>query len=379
MYTRFDISQVAGSIGSGLGLVFIAAIGVLSGCSASSDEALEPQPYYHVADARSVVRQSEYSVPREFAGLALARQSAELGFELSGQLVGVYVEEGAQVVAGAVLAELDTELLTNSRTEIQAQRQETTAGLTLVEANLARLSALRTKGFSSAQQIDELHAERQALRAGIDRLDAALAANTTRIRKSTLKAPFAGVVSHRYVDQGVVVTPGAPVLRLLQAGAKEARIGLPARLLELISAGDTVDVRSGDEIIPAQVISIGADVNPATRTVAVRLALPESARIVDGEMVYLRLQETVAGSGFWAPLTALSEGLRGLWNVYVLQPTAEPNVYRILSRDVQISYTDSDRAYLSGALADGELFVGVGVHRLVPGQIVRRADSLAAR
>ena len=391
MNTQFTFCGLYRSKAPGLGLLVIAAIVVLSGCSDSSGEVLEPQPYYHVADARTVVRQTSYSVPREFAGLAHARQSAELGFELSGKLTAVYVEEGEHVATDAVLAELDVELLNNTRAELQAQRQETTARLALSEANLARLKSLLNKGFSSAQQIDELQAERLALLAGIDRLDAALAANATRIRKSTLRAPFAGIIGRRYVDQGVVVNPGAPVLKLLQTGAMEARVGIPTRLLGLIAVGDTVDVRIGDSIVPAPIISIGADVNQATRTVAVRLRLPQSTRdsiqapiqapipIVDGDMVYLRLDEAVVGSGFWAPLTALSEGLRGLWNIYVLQPTADPNVYRILSRDVQISYIDSDRAYLSGALTDDELIVGAGVHRLVPGQLVRREDKLAAR
>jgi len=93
--------------------------------------------------------------------------------------------------------------------------------------------------------------------------------------------------------------------------------------------------------------------------------------VVSGAQAYLKLSETVDGTGVWLPLTALTEGIRGLWNVYVLIPITDSELFRIETRDVQISYANTEDAFVSGALADGEWVVATGLQRLVPGQTVR--------
>jgi hypothetical protein len=127
------------------------------------------------------------------------------------------------------------------------------------------------------------------------------------------------------------------------------------------------------------VLSIGSEVDVNTRTVPVRIALPADAGVVDGALIDLLLQEQIKHSGFWLPATSVTDGLRGLWNVYTLQATETPDLYRIETRDVQIDHADSNRVFVSGALNDGEAVIKAGLQRLVPGQIVRYEQAVAQR
>ena len=350
---------------------------ILTGCIARSSEP-SPQPvYHHRVTALTVRAQDSYQIPRLFTGVVSARQSSELGFELAGKLIKVNYDEGESVRQEQLLAELDTTLLERRRAELQAQIKETKARLNLVKQNLRRIDELNKKGFASAREQDELVSERKVLEATLERLSAALAANATRFEKSRLLAPFDGVISHRLADTGTVVDVGRPVLRLLQTGPLEARVGLPPRLLDMLAPNQPVTLVSAERELNGQVVALNPDVDATTRTVTVRIAAPDHTVLVDGVLIDLRLMETVEQSGFWVPLTALTAGLRGLWNVYVLTPAAEHDRYRLERRDVQIEYAGLDRAFVSGALADGERIVGAGLHRLAPGQIVRLNSSFA--
>ena len=362
------------------GLTLLVTVSLLTGCVAKSDAdaANEPEPvYHHRVTAVTVAAQDSYRIPRRFTGTVTARQSVDLGFELGGKVTAVHVDEGAEVKQGEVLAELDTALLQRGRDELRAQIKETEAQLDLVRQNLRRIDDLNKKGFASVREQDELNSQRKALNATLERLAAGLAANQTRLDKAQLLAPFDAVVSRRYIDDGAVVAAGAPVLKLLQSGPLEARVGVPPRLLGALDVGDAVTLSAGGREIIGRVLALSPDVDPATRTVTVRTALTATAGLVDGDLIDLRLPETVERGGFWVPMTALTDGLRGLWNVYVLTPGEEDGRFQLQARDVQIEYADAERAFVTGALADGERIVGAGLHRLAPGQTVRLDSAFA--
>jgi membrane fusion protein, multidrug efflux system len=342
----------------------------------------EAEPYFHRVAAMTMQEQQQYAVARRFSGRISAQQHTDMGFELAGKLADVMVDQGEQVKAGQVLATLDTELLRIERRELDAQLAESRARLKLTEANLKRQRSLRQSGFTSEQRLDELQAEREALLANIARLDAAVASVTSRIGKSTLVAPFEGVISHRFTDQGAVVSAGLAVVRVQQVGIMEVHIGVPVRLLSSLRTGEQKPVEINGVSYMARLLAIGADVHPLSRTVNVRLALPDDALAVNGDLAYLQLEEHVQESGFWIPAAAITDGMRGLWSVYIL--TAEDGGrFRLQARDVQVLHATADKVYVQGALSDGESIAAAGLHRLVPGQQVvtkaRNASDVANR
>lgn len=71
--------------------------------------------------------------------------------------------------------------------------------------------------------------------------------------------------------------------------------------------------------------------------------------------------------GAWLPVNALSNGLRGLWRVFVL--SSESNA-TIEARVVEVVYTDGNKAFVRGALKNGDVYVNEGTHKLAPGQMV---------
>ncbi|RRJ83781.1 efflux RND transporter periplasmic adaptor subunit [Aestuariirhabdus litorea] len=351
---------------------------LLAGCldRASEGAAKASEEYSHRAVGETLVELPGYEAQRRFMGSVQVKEQAQLGFELAGKVASLFVDEGDRVAAGDPLAQLDTRLLETDQQRLEAQQQELVAELQLVDSNLSRIRSLSSSGFASQQSLDELESRRQALQAKQSSTRAGLEANRLRREKSLLRAPFDGVVDQRLIAPGEVVGAGTPALSLLLRGGAEVKVGVPVRLLAQLRPRMPVEIAG--QTFEASLIARGYNVDPVTRTVQLRLQLPPEAAVVNGELAQLLIDEHVEASGFWVPLTALTDGVRGLWNVFVLQPEADSGLYRLEARDVRILYANQERAFVSGSLADGEQLLSAGLHRLVPGQRVRLTPVTAA-
>jgi RND family efflux transporter MFP subunit len=377
VYLKASASAARRGLRRVLGAGLVAGLAGLSGCS-DPDAGATQAVHYQTARSLVLAQQPGYALTRTFIGKVQARQSASIGFEQSGKVASLQADAGEQVAKGAVLARQDTELLQIEGQELQAQLQQTQADLALVQANLKRLNSLNKRGFTSAQHLDELQARQKVLQATRARVQASVAANQLRIDKSSLRAPYSAKISRRLVDQGEVVGAGNPVFTLLQRGPAEVRVGVPVDMLEQLHAGQQLDVRVGRQQLQARLLTRGFDVDAISRTVELRLELPDDAALVNGQLAYLSLQQRFAQPGYWVPLSALTDGLRGLWNIYSLQPQGDAGLYQLQSRDVQVLHATATDAFVTGALKDGERVLSTGLQRLVPGQVVRLAAQLSA-
>ena len=107
--------------------------------------------------------------------------------------------------------------------------------------------------------------------------------------------------------------------------------------------------------------------NRQTRTVDILVTLNGNEGVRPGDMAILNGSRSHSETGAWLPVSALSNGLRGLWRVFVLSDGQPP---KLQARVVEVVYTDGNQAFVRGALKEGEMYVNEGTHKLAPGQIV---------
>jgi RND family efflux transporter MFP subunit len=375
---------------------------------------------------------SAYQISRAYTGLIVARRSSDLSFERVGKLVDLALDEGARVTPGMPLATLDTQELHTTRRELLAQRAQATARLAEMRAGprpetIAAARALvqeRREELAMAQlrhtrrqelwakrviareeldeadasvntwqarldaaqrQLDELLAgtrreQIQAQEALVAQLQAQLAALDINLEKSVLKAPFAGTVAARLVDEGTVLMAGQAVLRLVEDTHLEARVGVPPHIAASMPSGSEQRLQIDQTLYTARVAALLPEVEGSTRTLTVVLTLPQTAvgAVVHGQVVRLHWAETVADAGFWLPTTALSKGERGLWSCFALvqESQGETPFFRVERRAIEILHTENDRVFVRGLLQSGERVVKSGTHRVVADQYVRPVTSL---
>lgn len=286
---------------------------------------------------------------------------------------------------GAVSREQFDEAATNASalqaesTAAREQLDELESGTRIeqINAQAARVEAVRSdlQELLNGTRIEQIDAQAAVVR----QIEAQIADLDVTIAKSTLTAPFDGIVATRNLDEGTVVNSGQSVLHLIEDVAPEARIGIPASQVETLEVGGTQRVKLDSGTYDATISSILPEIDPATRTQTIVLRLDRAAisRVNPGQTVRLDLVEKISSPGYWLPPEALSQGIRGLWTCYVLVPkedAAEPGVYQLEQQSVEIIHQESDRVLVRGTLQPGDRIVASGIHRLVPGQEVRPVE-----
>ena len=334
-----------------------------------------------------------YEVRERYVGRVVSRRASSLGFEHQGLLTGIRVDEGDRVKKGDILAQLDT-------TRHQARRRGILADLSLNEANrietdarlaLAKVTAKRRKKLLVSDNVSQQHYDEASLDveilqstqkandAAIEMARAAIAEVDVDIALSKIRAPFDGVIVDRLVDEGVALAAGKPVLRLIEDTVMEVRIGFPAKVAQQLTVAKAYDIEIEGHTYLGKLRAVLGVLDTETRTVPAIFEIKNntgSGMLRFGQLARTEIKHTVQDEGFWLPIAALIGGRRGLWNAMAVEPNGEDeNIYRVSHREVQVLYSEADRAYVRGAMKVGDLVISGGLHRVVPGQLVRLANA----
>jgi len=309
--------------------------------------------------------QENYRRTVSYLGLVVAGRKANLSFEIPGRIAILPVRQGSQVAAGEVIAQLDDAALRARRTATNADLKRARAELELARLKAQRQKDLRATGAVSREAFDETRLRAQALEAQVEAVTAQLASIDIDLEKSRLVTPYGGIVADHYVHEGTVISPGVPVVRLIETQRQEAHIGVSAARAGELEAGSTYPLKLRGQQMDAQLLSVRPDVDPVTRSTTAVFSIPAETRALDGEPITLELEETIPLAGGWVPIGALLEGKRGLWTVLRLDTSEEPA--RTLREAVEVLDIQEDRAYIRGTFPDGSSVVASGMHRITPG------------
>ncbi|MEL6746907.1 MAG: efflux RND transporter periplasmic adaptor subunit [Pseudomonadota bacterium] len=371
-------------------LVVTSAIGVGTVASVlviRQQAAAEPTPAVQPPIAVDLMRieiVDSFATERRYVGRLEAARQTRVAFEVSGTVTSIAVEEGTRVAAGAPVAVLDTARLKSQRRQLEAQIREFDAQRQLAQLTLGRQSKLSRKGFAAEQRVDEARTSVAQATAAMDRLKAQIDAVEIDIAKSSLTAPFDGIVAERLIDEGAVVSPGTAVVTLLETAKRQARIGLPPQVGQELIVGQTYSLATPRGAISASLNAIRPDLQASTRTVTALFEVAAGPVVPFGEVVTLVLEQQVEQRGAWVPLIALKEGRRGLWTVLLAadpadEPGGDQGAKVVRTAAVEVLHTQGERAFVRGTLRDGDMIVSGGTHRVVTGQRIAALEPDAAQ
>ncbi|WP_434361820.1 efflux RND transporter periplasmic adaptor subunit [Parasalinivibrio latis] len=348
---------------------------MLSGCDTEAQSQIEQVNQLTVSSIR-LTPESGYPVKQRFLGTVKAPQESTLGFELAGKLSALHVAQGDTVTKGQKIASLNTELLETELNQLMAKRDQIAAQLQLIKRNLSRQLSLKKKGFSADAQIDDLKSQRNTLSASLDEVDAGILATRLRIDKSTVYAPYNGVISARHVSQGDVIGAGTPTFTLLSTMGREAHIGVPAEMVNTLESGATFSVEINGRFYEASLINPAAALQNNGRTVNLRFELPKDYALLPGELAYLTVNRQINKPGYWIPMSALTDGVRGTWNIFSLTSQESDNhSFRVERRLVNLLYATESQAFIAAELGKNPLIVSEGLHRIVAGAQVTTTSA----
>ncbi len=206
-------------------------------------------------------------------GSLRANQQATLYAKVPGYLKSLAVDKGDTVRAGQSLGEIEVP-------ELLADLARHKAEVRVAEADLKRLSAARDKApeLVTPQSVDDARGKLEIAAASLERTE-------TLLRYAKLTAPFAGVVTARFVDPGAFIpaaTSGsaaqtAAVVTIMDFSTVRAQVAVPEVDAALVREGQPVKVSPEGlpgKIFSGQVSRHSFALDEATRTLMVEADLP---------------------------------------------------------------------------------------------------------
>lgn len=225
-------------------LIILTVFGfILSGCKANDTPETSGE---HVVSVRvsEVTGGEAQEITLRFSGIVRSTQRATLTFQINGTLKERAVELGQTIAAGDVLARVYNPALEPARDSAKAKLDELSTRYEQAKREWERSSRLHERGVVSEQNLEQIAARRDSLKASVATAQASLAEATQLLRENTLRAPFAGRVEALLVEKDEFVAAGQPVVRMSSPEGKEVEVRVPAYLLGHVSLDQELPVWS---------------------------------------------------------------------------------------------------------------------------------------
>jgi RND family efflux transporter MFP subunit len=249
------------------------------GCGAAETaepEAPAPQP---IGVRRMAVVQTELVVPVFGTGTIVAHKSTKIGPRVDGIIDEIFVKVGDRVRSGAPL-------FRTRQVHYQIRVDEASQSLQLAKAELQhakrerdRIEILHDKGVASEARLDDVKTDYDLAAARLGKARSAHARARQELDDTTVRAPYPGAITHRYVDEGAMMrtmlSANTPVVQIMKIDIVAAIIQIPEVHLSEAQVGTPgrVKVDGIDRVFESAVYVLNDRVDPVSRAFEVRLLI----------------------------------------------------------------------------------------------------------
>lgn len=303
-----------------------------------------------------------------------------------GRVERIHFRIGDAVKAGALIAELEDDELqqqvhrANAAIEVtRASFEQRRAELENTQAELQRAEQLFREQLLSPQEFESrktslavVKAQVQLAEAQQQQAEAELRELKIRLDQTKIYSPMNGIIATRYVDEGALVSPNTPIVRIVNLSTMVTNGNVPERNIGKLRVGNEakvyVDAVPG-RAFTGRIARISPVLDAATRSALIEIDIANPEGVLKAEM-FARI-ELDLGTTREAILIP-REGLvyRGTQpGVYVVNgnvPTFRP---------IETGLTREDQVEVLANLDPGVTIVGRGATMLREGDRIRAGGS----
>jgi membrane fusion protein (multidrug efflux system) len=311
----------------------------------------------------TIAASSTWQSRTQALGSVRAVRGADLAAQAAGVVDKIHIDSGAEIPAGTVLLTLKPNDDPAKLAQLQAA------------ADLAAITLKRDQEQLAAQAIAQATVDSDAATLRADQ--AQVAAQQALIDEKTVRAPFAGKLGLRLVDEGQYLAAGTTVVTLQSLDPIFIDFYVPQQALSTLKTGEvvnaTVDTYPGASFT-GKVVSISSKVDSSSRNVQVRASFSNAdRRLVPGMYANVQIDNGAATDQITLPQTAITYNAYGD-TVYVLQKNGagDPGHQTLtaVQRFVKVGETRGDQVAIISGLAVGDEVVTAGQLKLRSGAAV---------
>ncbi|MFK5972914.1 MAG: efflux RND transporter periplasmic adaptor subunit [Flavobacteriaceae bacterium] len=298
----------------------------------------------------------------ELQGSVKTKQNVLIYPEMQGTLKRVYVKEGQRVRKGQLLASIDDGGMSSQLQQLKTQ------------AELARTTYDRQKRLWD----QKIGSEIQYLQAktNYEATESMVKQTQSQLDKSTIRAPFSGIIDDVIKDQGTVVSPsqGSAVFRIVNLSNMYIEVDVPESYLGAIKKGKEAKVYFpilGDTIM-TKIRQTGNFINPNNRAFTVEIPVPnKNGAIKPNLTAKVSLNDYTNETAIIIPQSIISENAEGEQYVYVAKKTEKENEAVVSKHIITTGMIQGSIVEVLSGIADGDQLIKEGARTVKDGQNVQ--------
>ena len=356
-------------------------------CSGKEDKEVKPEVIRPVKIL--TVTSSTDALQLKFPGMVRAAKRADLAFQVEGTLKQLPVDEGQEVKEGQLIAQLDQRDFENNLRNAQGQLARVKAALESAQSEYDRILRIQKQdpGAASESMVVKRREAVDGSKAELESAQAAVDTARDKLGYATLRAPFGGVISKRYVDNFQEVRAKQDIVSLDDLSFLDILVDLPEIVVASIresdkQAGSTAPAHAefsaatGKEYaLKVKEFATRADPKTQTYQVVFQMERPKNVLILPG-MTATVVGEAPArrekGAFFVIPAIAVFADDQGRSNVWVVDKekmTVERR--KVTTGDL----TGEASIQITEGLRSGDMIAVSGVSQLREGMKVKPFDG----
>ena len=298
----------------------------------------------------------------ELQGDVSTKQNVLIYPEMAGTLQRVYVKEGDRVSKGQVLATIDDGGMSSQLNQLKTQAS-------LAKTTFERQERLWNQNIGSEIQYLQAKTNYEAAENMVSQAQ-------SQLGKSTIRAPFSGIIDNVIKDQGTVVAPGqgSEVFRIVNLSDMYIEVEVPEAYLGNVTKGKEALVYFpilGDSVV-TKIRETGNFINPSNRSFEAEIPVPnKEGKIKPNLSAKVNINDYTSEDAILIPTSIISENADGEQYVFVAD---EPNAdgESVVKRTIITTGKTQDAAIevLTG-LNDGDHIIKEGARSVKDGQKVK--------
>ncbi|MCK4306452.1 MAG: efflux RND transporter periplasmic adaptor subunit, partial [Candidatus Eisenbacteria sp.] len=344
---------------------------ILVGCG-EPEKAEEEQTAVPVEVA--VVRLDDLNECAILTGILDAYRAVDIVSEVTGTIESLHKDVGDRVNRRAILAIVEKDVPRENLRQAEASLMAARARNAVAHSDYGRDSTLYAAGDISESAFEIGRMNWQAALAEVKACTATLRLAERELRETEIRAPFAGYITRRQAEEGMFVSAGKPIFRLVDIDSLRLSLGISQRNIARVLPGKDVLVEVKaleDQVFRGYVRRMCPEADETTLTFAVEAVLenPPDHPLKDGMVVRATLTlEKLTNVIAVARETILRQAGREF--VYVVEGgTAH-------SRDVRTGRMIGNVTIIKEGLVPGDSLVNIGMENLREGsQVVIESSS----
>ena len=302
----------------------------------------------------------------ELQGNVKTKQNLVIYPEMGGTLTRVYVKEGQNVTKGQLLATIDDGGLSQQVAQMQIQAD-------LAKTTFERQERLWQQKIGSEIQYLQAKSSYEAQQRAVNQLK-------SQLSKTSVRAPFTGVIDDVITDQGSVVAPGqSQLMRIVNLEDMYIETDVPESFITNVTVNKDVKIEFPilGKSMDAKIRQAGNFINPANRTFKIEVAVPNKDKSIKPNLTAkLKINDYSSENALLIPQSIISENAEGEQYIYIIDNKNADNEGVAKRIIIKTGKAQGDVIEVINGLKNGAEVIQEGARSVKDGQLVKVIDGL---